>query len=263
MNIRNTKTGQIYAMSQAPTESDADLLQVWKIPSGIYVVDKLSINENTGITRSWSAGKKRPTFTVKHLHLSNLGKIRLKPFGRTGLNVTFVSGPNIYEHTASHHTFVAVLDAYKNKVQKVLGGEQVAKDAKENFGISGEARAAFSMSRQISMMYQVDSNGTQANRKLLSSTISGQDSELRRCYMDQLDLQLGLRGTVTYNFQIAANNGSFRMLQYNGGSLSSPKTVECLTLALRRLQFPVNKSLVGRLAFEFNYNDNPGRARFP
>ncbi len=263
MNIRNLKTGQVFVMSQSPTESRSDPILIWKLPQGTYTVDKLSINENTGITRTWTPSGKRPLFTVKHLHLSNLGMIRLSPFGKLGLKVVLLSGPNLYETTTSHEAFAAVVDAYKGKVQKVLGGKNLLKDAKDNFGLDGEARTAFTLSRQISMIYQVNSNGTQANRRLLSSTISGQDAELRRCYMDQLDLQLGLRGSVSYNFQIASQNGSFAQLRYSGGSLNSPKTVECLTLALRKLQFPVNKALVGQLAFQFNYDDNPGRAKFP
>lgn len=263
MNVRNQKTGQVFTLSQAPNEGSSDPVQVWKIPAGSYSVEKLSINENTGITRVWSPTGKRPIFTVKYLNLSNLGLIRLSPFGKFGLRVFFLSSPNVFENMTSHHSFVAVLDGYRGRVQKTLGGTQVQKDARENFGVSGEARAAFSTSRQISMIYQVNSTGTQTSRQLLSSTISGQDSELRRCYMDQLDLQLGLRGTVTYNFQITGQSGSFKDLRYNGGTLNSPRAVECLTLALKKLQFPVNKTLVGQLAFQFNYDDNPGRARLP
>ncbi|RZA26574.1 MAG: hypothetical protein EOP10_03165 [Proteobacteria bacterium] len=262
MNLRNTKTGKLYVLSQAPTESTADVLQIWKIPSGQYSVEKLSINENTGITRAWTSAGQSAKAVVKNLHLSNMGMVRLSPFGKFGLKMSVLSAPNTYENTASHQSFVAVVDAYRGRLQKTLGGAQLQKAAKDNFSVSGEARTAFTMSRQISMIYQVNSTGTQGSRQLLSSTLSAQDGELRRCYMDQLDLTLGLRGTVTYNFKIAANNGSFQLLRYNGGTLTSPKAVECLTLALKKLQFPINKALVGQLIFQFNYDDNPGRAKF-
>lgn len=262
MNVRNQKTGQVFTLSQAPTEGSSDPVIVWKIPSGSYTVEKLSINENTGITRVWNPSGKRPIFSVKYLHLSNLGFIRLSPYGKFGLRVFFLSGPNVFENPTNHQSFVAVIDGYRSRVQKTLGGLAVQRRAKDNFGSSGEARAAFNTSRQISMMYQVNSNGTQGNRNLLSGTIGGQDSELRRCYMDQLDLQLGLRGTVNFNFQIAAQTGSFRDLKYKGGSLNSPRAVECLTLSLKKLQFPVNKNLAGQINFSFNYDDNPGRAKF-
>jgi hypothetical protein len=263
MNLRNTSSGKLYVLSQAPTESSADVLSIWKIPAGQYSLEKLSINENTGITRSWTSDKWVAKISVKYLHLSNLGQIRISPFGKFGLKVTMLSAPNLFINTASHQTFVAVLDAYRGRVQKTLGGNLVQKGAKDNFSMSGEARTAFTLSRQISMVYQVSSSGTQASRRLLSSTLTAQDAELRRCYMDQLDLQSGLRGTVNFNFKIAANNGSFQSLRYNGGTLASPKGVECLTLALKKLQFPINKALVGQLIFQFNYDDNPGRTKFP
>lgn len=263
MNVRNKETGQTFVFSQAPYEGESPPLEIWKIPTGSYSVEKLSINENTGITRSWSTNGKKPTFFVSHLILSNLGLIRLSPSGRFGLRVTFLSGPNVYEHIASHQTFVSVMDGYGRKVQKILGGNQLVKDSRANFGIEGEARAAFSISRQISMTHQVDSTGTETSRRLISSTISGQDAELRRCYMDQLDLQLGLRGSVKYSFQITGRTGGFKWIRYSGGSLNSLRAVECLSLALKKLQFPVNRALSGQLAFVFNYDDNQGRAKFP
>ncbi len=263
MNIRNVKTGDVYVLSQPPTENAAEPVQLWKMPSGSYTVDKLSINENTGLTRTWVPDKKAPVFTIKYLVLSNLGEIRLSPFKKDGLKIDFLSKPNIFVNPSSHQSFMAVVDAYKGNIQKRLGGSQLMKDAKVNFGSRDEARVAFTMNRQISMIHQVNASGTQKGRKLMSATISAQDADLRRCYMDQLDLADGLRGSVNFKFQIAPNNGSFQSLSYSGGTLTNPKAIECLTLALRRMQFPISKPMSGRLAFQFNYDDNPGRAKFP
>ena len=263
MNIRNIQTGQIHVLNQAPTDSGSEPVIIWKLPVGNYSVEKLSINENTGLTRTWVASKKRPKLSVRYLMLSNMGQVRLSPLQKFGLIVSFLSKPNVYENTSSHESFIAVIDAYKTSLQKTLGGSKVLKEAKGNFGTGDEARMAFSTVRQISMILQVDSSGSQQSRRLMSSTINGQDADLRRCYMDQLDNQSGLRGSVNFKFQIQPSSGSFGTLSYSGGSLSNPKTIECLTLALRKMQFPIAKPLSGRLAFKFNYDDNPGRTKFP
>ena len=263
MAIRNSQTGQTYVMNQAPTDNGSEPVLVWKLPAGNYTVEKLSINENTGLTRNWAPSKKRPKFSIRHLMLSNMGQVRLSPYQKFGLAVTFLSKPNVFENTSSHQSFIAVIDAYKTSLQKTLGGAKVLKQSKENFGSSNEARMAFSTVRQISMIHQVDSSGSQQSRRLMSSTINAQDADLRRCYMDQLDNQSGLKGSVNFKFQIQPSNGSFGALSYSGGSLSNSKAIECLTLALRKMQFPIAKPLSGRLAFQFNYDDNPGRARFP
>ncbi|RYZ55738.1 MAG: hypothetical protein EOP07_13670 [Proteobacteria bacterium] len=262
MNIRNQKTGQIHVLSQGPTDSSAEPILVWKLPSGNYTVEKLSINENTGLTRTWTAQGKRPTFSVRYLLLANMGQVRLSPFGGKGLKVTFLPRPNAFVNTNSHQSFMGVIDAYKGTLQKRLGGSALMKEAKDSFGSGNEARVAFTTTRQISMIHQVDSSGSQKNRRLMSSTISAQDAELRRCYMDQLDVALGIRGSVNFKFQISPSNGSFAALSYSGGSMNSPRAIECLTLSLKKMQFPITQALSGRLAFQFNYDDNPGRAKF-
>ncbi|MBC7661611.1 MAG: hypothetical protein H7249_18085 [Chitinophagaceae bacterium] len=263
MNFKNLKTGQLFVLTQEPFESATDAVLIWKIPSGNYSVEKLSINENTGITRNWVPTGKHPVFKIRTMFVSNLGQIHLSPDQTTGLKVTFKSSPNLFNGDSGNQTFMGVMDGYKASLQKKLGGAKLLKQSKDNFGSSSEARAAFTMVRQISMIHQVDSSGTQQSRKLMSATISAQDAELRRCYMDQLDLALGLRGSVNFRFQIAPKSGSFQALSYSGGSLSNQKTIDCLTMALKKLQFPIARPLSGRLAFQFNYDDNPGRAKFP
>jgi len=263
MNLRNSKTGEMFVLSQPPTENSSEPVQVWKIPAGNYTVEKLSINENSGLTRNWVPNGKKPTILIRYLLVSNLGEIRLSPNRRDSLKVIFLAKPNAFVNVSNHQSFMGVVDGYKGTLQKRLGGSKLMDDAKDSFGTNDEARVAFTMNRQISMVHLVDSSGSQKSRKLISSTIQAQDADLRRCYMDQLDIADGLRGSVTFKFQISGNNGSFQTLSYNGGTLSNPKAVECLTLALKRMQFPIAKSLSGRLAFQFNYDDNPGRARFP
>ena len=262
LSIRNLKTGKAYVVTQSAVQSVADSLLIWKIPAGDYLCEKVTVNENTGITREW-AGKTQPTFSIRSYYLSNLGEIHLSPLRNTELTVNFLPKPNTFTSPGGEQTFVGVINGYSARLQTKLGGEKLALAAKDNFGSSSEVRTAFSTTRQISMLYQLNSDGSQKSRTLMAATIGAQDSDLRRCYMDQIELAAGLRGTASFKFQIAANSGSFEALDYSGGTLKNEKVLQCLSLTLKKIQFPVVKTLTGRLVFKFNYDDNPGRPKFP
>lgn len=258
INIRNIRTNKRYVISQAETMNSVEPIQVWKIPVGDYVVEKITINDNKGATRTWKPPKV-PKVSIRYLFLSNMGDIRISPF-QSGLKVKFVQQKNLYKNSLGHDSFAGVIDAYSTKVQAKLGGEKTLRSARDDFGSGNEARTAFSMTRTISMVYRVDSSGNQSTRRVFSNTLSAQDSDLRRCYMDELDVMAGLRGTADFQFQLAPSGGTFSQIKYQGGNLQSPKAVQCLTLTLGKMQFPINQRLAGRVTFVFDYKEDMGRS---
>lgn len=258
VHIRNIQTNKRFVISQTATMSTVEELQIWKIPVGDYVIEKITINDNAGATRTWKPPKV-PRISVRYLFLSNLGDIRVSPYYK-GLKVRFVPSKNLYKNSLGHDSFVGVIDGYSTKVQAKLGGGRILRSAQDEFGSRNEARAAFSMTRTISMIYRVDSTGTQSTRRIFSNTLNAQDSDLRRCYMDELELVPGLRGTADFQFQLAPKGGTFSRIKYRGGDMQSPKTIECLTLTLGKIQFPINQRLAGRVTFVFDYKEDMGRS---
>ncbi len=251
LHLYELKLKQHYVLSQPVVEESRET-SVWKIPAGNYLISKLSFNDNNGQIRSWTSTG-RPVIGIRTFFLSNLGLIRLEAQSKTGLRPAFISQPNTYIDQTQHDAFAGVIDAYSLKVQESLGGRSVLVDAGKGFGSKDEMRAAFSQERQIAMYYKVDLATQDYLAAKISNTVGAQDLDLRRCYMDELEKDKKLKGSVIFNFKIAASDGTMRKIFYRGGSIKNPQVIQCLYHALGRMQFPLAKALDGQLTFSFTY----------
>jgi len=261
IHLHEVKQGRRYVLSQAAAESDS-LVPVWKIPAGNYAVQRVSLNDHTGRTRTWN-GMGRLKLGVRHLFLSNMGLLTLQPEGEKGLKIRFQTQANSFKNQYEHQAFAGVVDAYSMKVQVELGGRELFQSAEQDFSSSSEARAAVSHQRQISMMYKVD---LETERKLVPkvvSTVASQDLDLRRCYIDQLDQDESLQGQVGFRFQIARSSGAIQKISPQGDSIRSDRLVQCLILTLGRMQFPIASTINGSIIFYFSYKDDIGRSTPP
>jgi hypothetical protein len=251
--------GKKYVVSQ-PLGTDATGQQkVWKIPAGNYLVQKLSLNDNSGLTRTWIS-KGKPQISIRHLILSNLGELVLSPGQGKALGAQFQPTPDKFVNNFKHDAFAGVMDGYTQKIQKKLGGTELFAKSEDSFSTSDEARAAFSMQRQISMHYKVDLGKEQRYSKSIINTLVSQDLDLRTCYMDQLERDGSLQGQISFRFRVNKGDGAMQNLKYSGGTLNSKKVVECLFFTLGKMQFPIAKNLDGRVIFYFNFKDEMGRA---
>ncbi|HYX37494.1 MAG TPA: AgmX/PglI C-terminal domain-containing protein [Oligoflexus sp.] len=259
IHLHEVTQGKKYLVSQALGTDTTGQQKVWKIPAGNYVIHKLSLNDNSGLTRTWIS-KGKPQIFIKHLFLSNLGNLVLAPGQGKSLMVLFQPAANQFVNAFQHDAFAAVMDGYTQKVQKKLGGADLFAKSEDDFSSGDEARAAFSMQRQISMHYKVDLGAEQRYSKSIVNTLASQDLDLRTCYMDQLDRDGSLQGQLSFRFRVNSADGAMQNIKFSGGSLNSKKVVECLYFALGKMQFPIAKNLDGRVTFYFNFKDDMGRA---
>lgn len=251
IHLHDERSKRTYVLSQPVVEESRETL-IWKIPAGNYLIAKASFNDNSGRVRTWlSAG--RPMIGIRSLFLSNLGLLTFEPLGLRGLRSTFTPQLNTYINTMQHDAFAGVIDAYTTKVQESLGGSGLFLDAAKDYGSNQQMRAAFSQQRQIAMFYKVDMVNQDRFAPQISSTVAAQDLDLRRCYMDELDLDPRIQGNVLFNFHIAASDGTMRKIFYRGGSIKSPRLIQCLYYTLGRMQFPLSKALQGSITFYFSY----------
>lgn len=259
LHLHEVNQGKKYIVSQSLGTDTTGQQKVWKIPSGNYIVQKLTLNDNSGLTRTWIS-KGKPQIFIRHLILSNLGNLILAPGSGKALLALFKPMPNQFVNTFQHDVFAAVMDGYTQKVQKKLGGADLFAKAEDDFSTGDEARAAFTLQRQISMMYKVDLGAEQRYSKSIVSTLASQDLDLRTCYMDQLERDGSLQGQISFRFQITRSDGAMGNIKYQSGTLNSKKVVECLYYTLGKMQFPIAKNLAGVVTFYFNFKDDVGRA---
>ncbi|WP_141735500.1 AgmX/PglI C-terminal domain-containing protein [Oligoflexus tunisiensis] len=259
IHLHEVSQGKKYVVSQPLGTDTTGQQRVWKIPAGNYQVQKLSLNDNSGLTRTWIS-KGKPQIFIRHLFLSNLGDLVLAPGQGKALMALFQPAPDKFVNTFQHDAFAGVMDGYTQKIQKKLGGSELFAKSEDSFSTSDEARAAFSTQRQISMHYKVDLGKEQRYSKSIVSTLVSQDLDLRTCYMDQLDRDGSLQGQISFRFRVNKGDGAMQNLKYSGGTLNSKKVVECLYFALGKMQFPIAKNLDGRVTFYFTFKDEMGRA---
>lgn len=259
LHLHEVNTGKKYMISQPLGTDTTGQQRVWKIPAGNYIVQKLSLNDNIGLTRTWIS-KGKPQIFVRHLILSNLGNLVLSPGQGKALLALFQPAPDQFVNNFQHDAFAGVMDGYTQKVQKKLGGSELFAKSEDSFSTGNEARAAFSTQRQISMHYKVDLGKEQRYSKSIVNTLASQDLDLRTCYMDQLDRDGSLQGQISFRFRVNSGDGAMQSIKYSGGSLNSKKVVECLYFALGKMQFPIARTLDGRVTFYFTFKDEMGRA---
>jgi hypothetical protein len=259
IHLQEVTTGKKYLVSQPLGTDTTGQQRVWKVPAGQYLIQKLSLNDNVGLTRTWIS-KGKPQIYIKHLLLSNLGNLVLSPGQGRTLTALFQPMPDKFVNNFQHDAFAGVMDGYTQKVQKKLGGTELFAKSADDFSSGNEARAAFSTQRQISMHYKVDLGKDQRYSKSIINTLVSQDLDLRSCYMDQLDRDGSLQGQISFRFRVSSADGAMSNIKYTGGSLNSKKVVECLYFALGKMQFPIARTLDGRVTFYFTFKDEMGRA---
>ena len=259
IHLQEVTQGKKYMVSQPLGMDTTGQQKVWKAPAGNYLIQKLTLNDNSGLTRTWTSPGK-PQIFIRHLILSNLGNLTIAPGKEKSLMALFKPTSSQYINAFDHDIFAAVMNGYTQKVQKKLGGADLFAKSAADFSTGDEARAAFSIQRQISMMYKVDLGTAQRYTKRIISTLASQDLDLRSCYMDQLDRDGSLQGQIAFRFQVSRSDGAMRNIKYSGGTLKSKKVVECLYFTLGKMQFPVAQNLDGLVTFYFNSKDDIGRA---
>ena len=183
--------------------------------------------------------------------MSNLGYWTIKPVGKSKLGVSIAPYKANYKHPHDHDTFVAVIDGLSGKVQKKLGGSQILRDAQDNFGSQGEARASFTHTRQIGMYYQINLGRNNRFAKTILKAIQNQEITFRTCFMDALEINPDLQRQSKIFLPVAKANGAIDKVKHQGGSIKNKKMVQCLYYNLGAMQFPLSRNIGGSITFIF------------
>ncbi len=100
-----------YTFLNAQTAPDSFPREIWKLPSGKYLISRIDFTDGAGARRVWLAKQEKPlAFLVPRVMLSNIGLWTLAPEGISGLAVKFDMTPNTYsEKNAPKDSSVAAV----------------------------------------------------------------------------------------------------------------------------------------------------------
>jgi len=237
-----------------PGDGDGLPSQIYKLPSGKYLVSSISVVDMAGIRRTWTSEDEKKKFVVKRLCLSNLGLWTLSPEGKDKLAASFGMIPNSYKESGKkkESSVRAVIDGFTGLVQEKFAGKKLAEAAEDNFGSKRELRATLTFTRQIAMFYKLDLFKHNHHAKGVAAVLAVSDPNLRTCYTDRLEWNDALKGDVKYTFLLSKATGTMSKLKHTGGSANDPKLVECLYYELAQAQFPAPENMIGELTFTFD-----------
>lgn len=246
IKFKSRKNGKTYSLSQRAFIQKQPS-HVWKLPSGDYILKKVSFIDNNGVQRTWKKSKK---FVVRGLNLSNFGTWTISPKGRRKLKIKFKVKKSRYKNTYQHESFMTVINGLTGKVQKVLGGGNVLKESSNDFGSMDEMRTSFTRTVNISMFYLLDLGRNNHYAKTIVRALQSQDLTFRNCYTSYLQRNSG-EGKVSFRFTISRSNGLMSNVRHSGGSLRDGRLVKCLQYRLGLMQFSVSRQLQGKITFQF------------
>lgn len=242
-----------YVLSYAQGPIDGAPRQLWKIPTGKYLVQQVLLVDGSGTKRVWLPGTTRHPVIIARQCVSNLGLWTIAPAGPSGLKVDFAMTANTYreESPASESSVAAIVDGFTGRVQQVLGGKKVITKAEEDFAEANEMRAVVRMTRQIGMFFKLDLFRYNAYAREVAAVLSAIDPNLRQCYIRALEQTPSAKGTMVFGFLLSRENGRMKKVNRTGGTLTDPTMIECLVQELSITQFPAKETMVGELTFTF------------
>ena len=114
-----------------------------------------------------------------------------------------------------------------------------------------DLRAVFRYDRKISMVYSINLFRDNRYARNVMSVIDRSDANIRQCYVDALEANDQLQGKVSYKFIISGKTKTMRSLKLISSGLNDNRMVECIYWKIAALDFPVPKSMLGEITFEF------------
>lgn len=203
ITLSNPLNGKLYVLTQETSKLGAGLRQIWKLPSGKYDVESVSMIDTFGVKRSWKKEKKSAkVLVIRRQCLSNLGTWTVSPVGADGVAVQFAMTPNDYreEGPKSDSVVAAVVDGYSGMVQEMLGGKKVIAAANNNFESKSDMRQTIKFTRQIAMFYRLDLFKHNHRGRDVAKVLDTNDGLIRGCYTAALDVSDAIRGELRFTF---------------------------------------------------------------
>lgn len=259
ITVRNLLKKRDYRISHTPNDGadPGDVpRELWKLPSGKYEIISIVMVDAFGVKRVYAprGSEARQSFSIKRHCLANLGFWTLSPRGPAGLAARFTMVPNSYEESGrrSESSVAAVIDGFTGLLQESIGGKRVIQGAENNFEGESEMRATVTFTRQIAMFYRLDLFRHNHYAKSIANVLTVYDPNLRRCYMDRLEVNDALKGDVKFTFLLSKSTGTMAKLKHTGGSANDPKLAQCIYYQLAQIQFPVPENMIGELTYSYD-----------
>jgi hypothetical protein len=242
-----------YILSYSQTGISGPPRQIWKIPTGKYLIQQITLVDANGGRRLWQPTQERRTVVVARQCLSNLGLWSIGPSSQAGMNIAFNMTPNSYveEGPKGESSVAAVVDGFTGRIQQVFGGKSVIEKAKTEYADANEMRTTVRMTRQIAMFFKLDLFQNNAYAREIAGVLSAIDPNLRQCYIRHLEDNPQARGTMNFGFILSKDTGQMKKLRLTGGTMNDPTMTECLTQEMSITQFPAKENMIGELSFTF------------
>lgn len=255
--VYNILTKNSYSLSHTLMDVSRAPKEIWKIPSGKYMVRSVDMVDANGAIRRWrpKIAADGRTFIVKRQAISNLGLWALIPLRDTGLNIKFTMTPNSYTESGDKKdsSVIKVIDGYNGESQQVLGGETVGAGAKGNYSTGKSLRAVTTVTRQISMFYKLNLFNHNYYARAASDILTLSDAQIRQCYIDRMNaLDKDINGDIVFTFIIAHQNGTITKIKKSSGTIDDLALTHCLELRLQSIQFSPDATMIGELTYTFN-----------
>jgi len=225
--------------------------ELWKAPSGKYIIRSVSMVDTSGKIRTWQGTRKNmKTLIIKRQILSNFGLWTITPRGANGLKVKFAMVGNSYKEnsTKSESSVAAVINGFNGVVQEKFAGKKIQKKAEENYDRLGSV----TVTRQIEMYYALNLFKHNYRAQSIADVLKVYEPNMRKCYTDRLRKDDNLKGTAKYLFILSKVTGTMAKLKNSGGTAArDAKLVSCLFYEMGHIQFPVPETMIGELTYTF------------
>lgn len=230
---------------------------IYLVPAGkLYITEIKTISVN-GYQRVWTSGglQSRYAVLVRKGTLSNLGVWALKPKGSIGValkrSMVKLERPLKPDLTSS---LSGIIDGYSGVYQQRFGQNRLKDSLRKRPKRAKRELKRFSrFRREVAMYYQIKLPVHRSYVAVILDILKSYEEQLRQCYIDQLDQGLTQQGKVHFTIAISKRDGSMRRVKAGKGGLRDAQTISCLREQLLEMEFPVDKSLIGRLSFTFSY----------
>lgn len=243
------RTNKIVYSFQSPTQNPkAPPAMIWKIKDDVYDLMEVSLINRRG-QRLVLKGPYKKAFTVKAGSLSILGEwFLVQAKDGKELRLLVKAQPNRTPVERLQKTFRSVISGLDGDVLQQF-------DKKNPAAAPGQIRAAIRSQRSILMTYKLDLFQDNRVAGQVAAVLSTNDADIRSCYTDLLETTDAISGTLAYTFVYSGSVQGIKALKIKNSGIKDPRFLECMSYKLRGLTFPIAKSMIGELTFQFQVSE--------
>lgn len=276
---------KFYAMSlkDVPAEPPRERI-IWTLGTGKYLVRAVRV---TAGKRRWVwDGGQGTAFLVKGRTLSNLGLWVLEPEGERGVRVRRKMTANPYADARFGGRVAGVVDGFRGLEQSQPGApvpvatpvavatslpsqgpapvaepppplsfhspERTRAVKVRESRDGSQLEVALKQTRIISLFYKLDLFKDNAHASELVQVFKRKDGTFRACFTKRMTRNGNAKGDVIFSFVISNKTLGIKGLRQVGGSFNDPAVIECLANEMENLRFPVERTMLGQLTWDFS-----------